>query len=158
MKATDFLNILKHPVRYRMFLLSKLPLALWAGLRIRKADADQCTVSVPYKWMNKNPFRSTYFAALAMAAELSTGILAMAATLDQPAKVALLVVKLESEFFKKATGITLFTCADGAALLEAVQRAVNEKQPQQFAATSSGVNANGELIATFRITWSFKAK
>ncbi len=141
-----------------MFLLSKLPLALIAGLRIREIDPQKCVVSVPYGWMNKNPFRSTYFAALAMAAELSTGVLAMAATLDRPVKVALLVVKLESEYFKKATGITLFTCADGEALTHTVQQAIDENQPQQFTATSTGVNEQGVPVAVFRITWSFKAR
>lgn len=158
MHASSFLKALKHPVKFRMFLLSKLPLALIAGLRIREVSNRQCVVSVPYRWMNKNPFRSTYFAALAMAAELSTGVLAMAATLDRPVKVALLVVKLESEYFKKATGSTLFACADGAVLLHTVQRAIDEDQPQQFTATSTGVNAQGEVVAVFRITWSFKAK
>jgi len=108
--------------------------------------------------MNKNPFRSTYFAALAMAAELSTGVLAMAATLERPVKVALLVVKLESEYFKKATGNTLFTCNDGDALQNTVQKAIDQKQPQQFTATSTGINEQGEPVAIFRITWSFKAK
>lgn len=158
MNARSFFKILKHPVKFRMFLLSKLPLALIAGLRIRAVDPQKCMVSVPYRWMNRNPFRSTYFAALAMAAELSTGVLAMAATLGHPVKIALLVVKLESEYFKKATGATLFTCADGEALRATVQRAIDEDQPQQFTATSYGVNEQGEPVAAFRITWSFKAK
>ncbi|MCF3108606.1 DUF4442 domain-containing protein [Niabella sp. CC-SYL272] len=158
MNAAAFFKILKHPVKFRMFLLSKLPLALFAGLRIREVNAQQCVVSIPYKWMNKNPFRSTYFAALAMAAELSTGVLAMAATIGHPVKVSLLVVRLESEYFKKATGHTLFTCKDGDALRRMVQKAVDENQPQQFMATSVGVNENGEPVATFHITWSFKAR
>jgi len=158
MNVHAFFKILKHPVKFRMFLLSKLPLALIAGLRMRVVDPQQSVVSVPYRWMNRNPFRSTYFAALAMAAELSTGVLAMAATLEHPVKIALLVVKLESEYFKKATGPTLFTCTDGEALRAAVQRSVDENQPQQFTATSHGVNEQGVPVAVFRITWSFKAK
>lgn len=158
MNAASFFKILKHPVKFRMFLLSKLPLALFAGLRICTVNSGQCVVSIRYSWMNKNPFRSTYFAALAMAAELSTGVLAMAATLEHPVKVALLVVKLESEYFKKATGRTLFTCNDGDALRRMVQQAIDQNQPQQFTATSTGVNEQGDPVATFRITWSFKAK
>ncbi|WP_317206831.1 DUF4442 domain-containing protein [Niabella pedocola] len=158
MNPASFFKVLKHPVKFRMFLLSKLPLALFAGLRIRTVNSRQCVVSIRYSWMNKNPFRSTYFAALAMAAELSTGVLAMAATLERPVKVALLVVKLESEYFKKATGNTLFTCNDGDALQNTVQKAIDQKQPQQFTATSTGINEQGEPVAIFRITWSFKAK
>ncbi|MGJ7029841.1 DUF4442 domain-containing protein [Niabella hirudinis] len=141
-----------------MFLLSRLPLALVAGLRVCAVGPKECRVSVPYRWMNRNPFRSTYFAALAMAAELSTGVLAMAATLEHPVKIALLVVKLESEYFKKATGSTVFTCLDGEALRATVKRAVDEGQPQQFTAVSTGVNEQGVPVASFHITWSFRAK
>ncbi|AHF14469.1 DUF4442 domain-containing protein [Niabella soli] len=158
MTSTWFIKTVKHPLRFRLFLFSKLPLALLAGLRIREMTEQRCVVSVPYKWLNKNPFRSAYFAVLAMAAELSTGILSMARVMDQPVRVALLVVKIEGEFFKKATTRTYFTCNDGAALSAIIKKAVAEKQPQQFTATSYGVNAAGEAIATFRITWSFKAK
>ncbi|WP_300602201.1 DUF4442 domain-containing protein [Niabella sp.] len=158
MNTTSFFKILKHPVKFRMFLLSKLPLALFAGLRIREVSPQRCVVSIPYKWMNKNPFRSTYFAALAMAAEMSTGVLAMAAASAGPVKVALLVVKLEATFFKKATGHTFFTCEDGDALRKTVQNAIDQNQPQQFTATSTGVNEAGVPVATFHITWSFKAR
>ena len=104
MNAVGFIKALKHPVKFRIFLLTKLPLALLAGLRVREIDDRECVVSVPYNWMNKNPFRSTYFAALAMAGELSTGALAMAKAIEQPVKLSLLVVKLEAVYFKKATG------------------------------------------------------
>lgn len=46
-------------------------------------------------------FRSTYFACLAMAAEMSTGALAMAHLYHSDPPVSMLVVKLESEYFKK---------------------------------------------------------
>lgn len=158
MKAKEFYQALKSPFKYKLFLLSKLPMALLAGLKVKEINENKCVVSVPYKWMNKNPFRSTYFAALAMAGELSTGALAMATVMDKPAKVAMLVVQLKAEYFKKAVGRTYFTCNDGAAFAATVEKAISENQPQQFTATSVGVNDAGESIATFYITWSFKAK
>ena len=69
---------MKHPVKFRMFLLTKLPSAYFTGVRIKEVDAKKCVTTVPYKWFSKNPFRSTYFASLAMAAEMSTGALALA--------------------------------------------------------------------------------
>ena len=62
---------LKSPLQFRAYLLAKLPLALFAGLRVRELDAGRCAVSVPYGWRSTNPFRSTYFAALGMAADRS---------------------------------------------------------------------------------------
>jgi hypothetical protein len=45
-----------------------------------------------------------------MAAEMSTGALAMAYLYKIDPPVSMLVVKVESEYFKKATGRTNFVC------------------------------------------------
>ncbi len=60
---------LTNPWMLKLFMLMKLPLALFAGLRVQQIDASECAVSVPYGWLSTNPFKSTYFAALSMAAE-----------------------------------------------------------------------------------------
>src|SRR5436309_8830631 len=103
---------LKNPFLFRGFLLAKLPLALVAGLRVRELDSERCAVTVPYGWRTTNPFRSTYFAALGMAAEMSTGALAMMATELASQPVALIIVGLEAGFEKKAQALTTFTCED----------------------------------------------
>ena len=109
-----------NPFLMRGFFLAKLPLALVAGLKVRELDDDRCVTSVPYGWRTTNPFRSTYFAALSMAAELSTGGLALLATELAGAPVALLIVNLTASFGKKATALATFTCADGAKAFAAV--------------------------------------
>jgi len=79
-------------------------------------------VSIPFKWFSQNPFRSTYFACLSMAAEMSTGALALGHLYKRKPTVSMLVVKTEGEYFKKAVGRTYFTCEDGAAIQSAVER------------------------------------
>src|ERR687898_257461 len=106
--AAKFLRLIDHPIKFRLFLLSKLPSAFFAGVRVLKADEEKCSVKVPYKWFSQNPFRSTYFACLSMAAEMSTGVLAMAHTYKSNPAVSMLVVGLEANYFKKATGLTTF--------------------------------------------------
>jgi Domain of unknown function (DUF4442) len=157
-ETTEFIQLMKHPVKFRMFLFSKLPAAFFSGVRISSISEESSTVTVPFKWFSQNPFRSTYFACLAMAAEMSTGILAMMQVHKRNPAVSMLVVKLEAVYFKKATGLTLFTCTDGAALRNCVEQAIATGEGQVFRATSTGVNQNGEKIAEFYITWSFKAK
>ena len=56
-----------NPLLLKGFMLAKLPLALFAGLRVRELSDHRCVVTVPYGWRSTNPFRSTYFAALSMA-------------------------------------------------------------------------------------------
>ena len=121
-------------------------------------DAHHCEVSVPYKWFTRNPFRSTYFACLAMAAEMSTGALAMAWLYRRQPSVSMLVVKQEGEFFRKATGRTLFTCEAGDQLAAAIAATSENGEAVTVTVTSTGHDAAGNMIARFLITWSFKRK
>ena len=156
--AAAFIKMMKSPVKFRIFLLSKLPSAYFAGLRVKEADERKCKIAVPYKWMSKNPFRSTYFACLSMAAEMSTGALAMAQLYKLDTPVSMLVVKVDSEYFKKATGTTYFVCSDGELFQTAVEETIRTGEPRTVKAKSIGRNTAGDVVAEFHITWSFKAK
>jgi hypothetical protein len=152
-----FLDLIRSPLKVKLFLLGNLPSAFFAGLKIPEADDNHCIVTVPYRWFTKNPFRSTYFACLSMAAEMSTGVLAMASIYKHSPRISMLVIHAEASYFKKATGITSFLCTDGAAIKAAVEKAATG-EPSTVKARSFGTNAKGESVAEFEITWSFKAK
>jgi len=153
-----FSKLMKHPVKFRMFLFSKLPSAYFAGMRIKSFDETNCEVTVPYKWFTQNPFRSTYFACLSMAAEMSTGALSMGHLYKKRPPVSMLVIKTDGEYFKKATGITTFTCEDGILIKQAIEEAVSTNEAKTIIATSVGRNKADEIVARFKITWSFKLK
>jgi hypothetical protein len=93
-----------------------------------------------------------------MAAEMSTGLLAMMNTYKSDSAVSMLVVGLEANYFKKATGITTFTCEDGAAIKAVIADAITTGEGKMIRAKSTGRNDVGEVIAEFFITWSFKAR
>lgn len=139
-------------------MLSKLPSAYFSGVRVQYVDDDQCIVTVPYKWFSTNPFRSTYFACLSMAAEMSTGVLGMANIYEVVPSVSMLVLKVEGNFMKKATGITTFTCEDGQLVARAVNDATAYGKPVTVIMRSTGKNKEGDTVAEFAVTWSFKAK
>jgi len=147
-----------NPFLMRGFFLAKLPLALFAGLKVRELDDDRCVTSVPYGWRTTNPFRSTYFAALSMAAELSTGGLALLATELAGAPVALLIVNLTASFGKKATALTTFTCEDGAKAFAAVAATVATGEPATATLETVGRLPDGVEVARFTFTWSFKKR
>jgi Domain of unknown function (DUF4442) len=154
----EFIQLMKHPVKFRMFLFFKLPAAFFSGVRIKDIDEGKCVVSIPYKWFSQNPFKSTYFACLAMAAEMTTGSLGMMHVNKRKPAVSMLVVKLEAVYFKKAVGKSIFTCQDGEQLKATIEKAIATGEGQSFTATSVGVNEQGEKVAEFYITWSFKRK
>lgn len=156
--TNQFLQLIKHPVKFRIYLLSKLPSAFFSGVRVTYADEQKCSVKVPYKWFSKNPFKSTYFACLSMAAEMSTGVLSMAHIYKRQPAVSMLVLKVEGNFIKKANGITIFNCEDGLAIKKIIEETIVSHEGRIITVTSSGKNAAGELVAEFAITWSFKLK
>jgi hypothetical protein len=139
----------------RLYFLRRLPLALVAGLRVEDLDGRRCAVSVPYGWRTQNPFRSTYFAAQSMAAELSTGALAMLAVETAPESVAMLIVGLEASFGKKASSRATFTCEAGEAIAAAVAETVRTGEPAQVVVETVGRLADGAEVSRFRFTWSF---
>lgn len=149
---------MRNPLLMRLFLLSRLPLASFAGLRIRRLDMNRCEVVVPRGWRTQNPFRSTYFAAQAMAAELSTGALALAAVEDAGGAISMLVTRMEAEFGKKAVADAVFACEDGAAISAAVGGAATTGEGVAVDALSIGRLPDGTEVARFRFTWSFKRR
>jgi len=155
---SHFAKKMLHPVKFHFFLFSRLPSAYFSGVRVQYIDEFKCEVTVPFKWFSQNPFRSTYFACLSMAAEMSTGALAMGHVYKRIPPVSMLVIKMEGNFLKKATGKTIFTCNDGARIKQQIEEATATGEARTVVATSTGRNEAGEVVAEFFITWSFKAK
>ncbi|MEN9686120.1 MAG: hypothetical protein RLZZ28_1906 [Bacteroidota bacterium] len=153
-----FKKIISHSWKFRWFMFNKLPAALFAGLALKTMNEESASVSVKYKWFNQNPFRSMYFAVQAMAAEMSTGLLASAQVYRRNPPVSMLVVGLEARFYKRATGKIIFSCYDGIAIETAVEEAIKTGEGKILTCKSIGTNEAGEEVSEFLITWSFKSK
>jgi hypothetical protein len=93
-----------------------------------------------------------------MAAEMSTGTLAMSHVYKRNPPVSMLVTHLEANYSKKATGRTTFTCTDGPLIRETIADAIATGEGRTIRARSAGTGPNGDLVAEFYITWSFKVK
>ncbi len=157
-RAEQFLKLLRKPLRFKLFLLTRLPLAFLAGLRLECADFEGARVSIRFSFLNKNPFRSTYFAALSMAAEMTTGLPGFVYAQSANQKVSMLLVGMKGNFTKKAVGLSTFTSKDGLKIREGIERAIESGEAQTVEAQSIGLNEKGEEVARFDFTWSFKAK
>ena len=153
-----FSALISNPISFRFFLFQKLPAAFFAGLRIAHFDSNTCTVKIKYSWFSKNPFKSIYFAVEAMAAEMCSGMLAFGQVYKRNPKISMLVVKMEVNFIKKATGTILFTCEDGALIQAAINESIETGEGKTIVCKSVGKNEKGEVVAEFNFTWSFKAK
>jgi hypothetical protein len=151
-------SIFTHPLGIRALLWTKLPLAAFAGLRVRRLDETGAEVTLPSGWKTQNPFGSTYFAAQAMAAEMSTGAPALWFIEESGAPIASLVTGISARFTKKATSRISFVFADGAAMRHAIERAASGAEPVTFTANSVGTQLDGAKVAEFAVEWSFKRR
>ncbi|WP_160713844.1 DUF4442 domain-containing protein [Chitinophaga solisilvae] len=154
----SFIKFAQHPFKFSAYLFWKIPSAWLSGVRVQSLSETGCVTAVPYRWLSQNPFRSTYFACLAMAGELSTGLPASMYVQSASRRISMLVTKMEASFVKKASGITLFTCAEVPLLKAAIEKAMNGPTAVEITVRSEGRDKAGTLIASFDITWSFKGK
>jgi hypothetical protein len=141
-----------------MFKLTRLPLAWIAGLQIPQLDEQKCVCTVPFKYWTKNPFRSVYFAAQSMTAELSTGAIIMVATRVKGKSFSTLVTGTTAVFTKKATGKVYFTCEDTQKALKAVQDSLSSDNPIEVELKTTGRMKDGTVVSEMTFNWSVKAR
>lgn len=93
-----------------------------------------------------------------MAAEMSSGVLALVHTYPCKPKVSMLVLGMQAEFIKKAKGQIRFICSDGEKIKAAVVQAIASGEGIVCETISEGMDELGNCIARFKINWTFKQK
>lgn len=156
--SAAFLRLMRSRWAFGAYLRRKVPMAAFARIRLESIDPNRCRVTVPYSRRTTNPFRSTYFGALTAAAELSTGILAMAHLYDHREQVAMLMVNCRADFDKKATDLTVFECDQGALVAAVIAQTLQQPEPRTITMQTVGKNQAGDIVARLEFTWSFKAR
>lgn len=150
-------SVTKGPL-FALYLFKSLPMGWIAGLRVREINETKCVTSVPFKWLTKNPFRSTYFAVQSMAAELSTATACLLAVEGHKPSIAFIIVDMKANFTKKATDRVYFTCEDNPKAFQAVESCIKTGQATQASFKTVGKMKDGTVVSEFEFTWSFKQR
>jgi len=93
-----------------------------------------------------------------MAAEMSTGVLALLAIENSGQSVAMLVGEMEGGFTKKADRLVTFTCSDGDKMFAAVAETCRTGEPVTVRMETVGRMADGTEVSRFFFTWSLKRR
>lgn len=149
---------LKNKAWFKLFSILKLPLAFVTNLSINEITDEFCTTKVNYSYINKNPFKSTYFASLSMAAELATGILSTHHIQLSEKKIAFIITSMKAEFHKKATGYTSFKCEQGNEIQALINQLSTSTPKNKIPLQVVGLSEQNEIICEFTFEWSFKLK
>ncbi|AXT19571.1 DUF4442 domain-containing protein [Flavobacteriaceae bacterium AU392] len=146
------------PRKINVFLMLKLPSAYICGVRVKKINSKGCITSVRLKWINKNPFKSLFWAVQGMAAELSTGTLVMLKIKESGRNISMLVANNNASFLKKAVGRITFECKDIDIINAAITKAIQTKEGQTFWVNAKGINKEGIQVCDFNFEWTIKLK
>ncbi len=154
----NFLKVASNPLKLQLFFLKKMPMGILSGMRIKSIDSSHAKVTIPFNYLTKNPFQSVYFAVQTMAAELSSGALAISEVMKAPKPVSMLVFQMDGNFTKKARSKVTFICNDGKAIANAVQKTIETGEGETVTITSTGTDEEGDVVSVFHFTWTFKVK
>jgi hypothetical protein len=146
------------PIKINTFNIFKLPAVFLTGVRVKTISNESCTVSVKYKWINQNPFKSMFWAVQGMAAELTTGALVMDKIQQSGKNISMLVLNNKASFTKKATGRITFTCKQGLEVDKAIAKTIETGEGQTIWLNSVGVNSEGIQVSEFNFEWTLKVK
>jgi acyl-coenzyme A thioesterase PaaI-like protein len=143
---------------FNRFLFLKLPSAFLCGVRLRSLNKERAVVTVTLNSLNKNPFKSMFWAVQGMAAELATGAIILSEVRSSTVPISMLVIRNEAEFLKKAKGKITFTCTDVTLVKNQFATYLQSETGTRFWMQSEGVDEQGEVVSRFRFEWSVKAK
>jgi hypothetical protein len=146
------------PQKVNSFMFFKLPLAYLGGVRVTSIAETEAIVKIKHRWINQNPYKSMFWAAQGMAAEMTTGVLVMSQIEKSKRKISMLVTHQEAKFTKKATGKIQFICKDGGLIKDAIQKSIDTGEGQVITLTSEGFNKDGVSVSKFQFEWSLKVK
>lgn len=144
--------------RLNKLITFKLPIAYLAGIRVKNLTGTSSVVTVRHRWINQNPFNSMYFAVQAMAAEMTTGALVMAAIQESGNKYSMLVTSNKASFTKKAVGLITFSCQSGDKIMHALASSYETGEGVTFWLESVGINEQGEPVSVMDFEWSIRVK
>jgi hypothetical protein len=156
-ESLEYQKKVLNPWIFRIGMLLKLPSVYFWGIIIKSLDENQCKLTLPYNWRTQNPFSSIYFAALAGAAELSTGALCQL-HLAGRGPHSMLVINFQMEYLKKAASLITLSCDQGLELASCLDDLKAQGETSTFQMVSTARDISGEIVAKAYITWSFKRK
>ena len=146
------------PKRINRFMFFKLPLAYLGGVRVVSIEKETAIVNITHKWINQNPFKSMFWAAQGMAAEMATGVLVMKGIENLGKNVSMLVTNQRANFTKKATGKIRFECHHGGLVANALKESAENGEGRVITMKAEGFNKDGVSVCNFHFEWSLKVK
>ena len=149
----------RHNAELSLFGLTQVPMIFYCRPKIVRIDDAACWVDMPLGRRTRNHFRSMYFGALAVGADVAGGFLARHHILKSHHKLSLIFKSFSAEFLKRPQAAVRTACDDGPALaaMVAEANASGERISRQVALTATCPSIDpGAVVARFGLEVSVK--
>jgi len=135
-----------------------MPLGAFAGLQIVSVNPESCTVRLPGGWRTQNPFKTTYWAAQGMAAEMATGVIPIAYVRASEVPIRMILAGTEAAFTKRCKTDSRFEHQAGQIVLEAMSETLRTGRSVECLLESKGYDEAGDCVSSWFFKWSFRAR
>ena len=144
----------------QLFGITKVPMIWYCRPKVIEHTDEKIEIKIPLKRKTKNHLGSMYFGVLAVGADITGGFLAMDPIQESGRKINLIFKDFKADFLKRPEGDVHFTCNDGLAVKELVDRVSKSSDRHNFKLSieASVPSISSEVVAKFELTLSLKDK
>lgn len=137
--------------------LARVPLLAFCNPKLLSVD-PAAKVELPLNFVTKNHFRTMYFGALAMGAELSVATPILEAMFIQKKPISFIFKDFKCEFRKRADTSVVFEFSDVEESRHAVEEALRsgERLNKTFKGKAYSTKDSANIFMTYEITISLK--
>ena len=144
----------------QLFGITKVPMIWYCRPKVIEHTDEKIEIKIPLKRKTKNHLGSMYFGVLAVGADITGGFLAMNPIQESGRKINLIFKDFKADFLKRPEGDVHFTCNDGLAVKELVDRVSKSSDRHNFKLSIEATvpSISSEVVAKFELTLSLKDK
>lgn len=147
-------------IQRKLFLLGifKIPMIGFVRPRLIYLDDQKVSLKIRLRRRTKNHLNSMYFGALAVGADIASGIHAFYLSEQLGRKVSIAFKNFEGEFIKRAESDVIFDSDQGDLVKKAIMTSLETGERINQQITVYAFNTDAEEVARFSLTLSVKVK
>lgn len=158
MKATKEVSLRKIRWKFRLLGFFKIPIIGYVRPRIIKINAEEVQVSIALRRRTRNHLNSMYFGALAVGADVASGIHVFYLSDMFNKNVSFAFKSVQGNFLKRAESRVTFVCDEGKKVQSLMEKSIETGERINDLVHVKAYNEAGEEVALFTMGISIRVK
>ena len=147
-------------MQWKLFLLGllKIPMIGFCRPKITEWSPEKVQIRIPLRRRTRNHFRSMYFGALMVGADLTAGLHAYAFGLEKAWNVSLAFKSSSADFLRRPDTDVFFEMDQGRAVEALLEKSHQTGERHHMGVPIKAVDKEGTLVAEFVLELSVRVK